>query len=390
MNGDVGRRSEVHLTPMPYFHGRISRDEAEAALQPRDNGLYLIRESSNFPGDFTLCVCVSGYVEHYHILLINGRYTVDEEGFFQTLAELVAHYSRDADGLCCRLVKPQAKPGPPVFPHAMTPFVKSGWVLDTRDFELFEKLGQGDFATVFKARHRGQTVAAKCVSQTSSVSLLGMQEAAVMTRLADHPNIVRFYGLVQDKERVFFLTEFMESGSLVNYLRSRGRSLITPSQQMSFAIDACAAMAYLEKKGLVHRDLAARNILLDEKCNAKLGDFGMCRQTESQESSWKVPVKWTSPEAVRLNNFTHASDMWSFGVLLWEIYSYGRLPYLGIQVNDVIREVENGLRLPRPDNCPVYMYTLQQRAWSLLPDRRPTFEQTLAELRRLKGVHHPG
>ncbi len=389
MNGEVPRRAEVRLVCMPFFHGRISRDEAEAALQPRENGLFLIRESSNFPGDFTLCVCVSGYVEHYHILCAGGRYTVDEEGYFTSLPQLVEHYSREADGLCCRLVRPQPKQGPPVFPDAITPFVKAGWVLDSRDFELFEKLGQGDFATVYKARHRGQTVAAKCVTQTSSVSLLGMQEAAVMTTLVDHPNVVRFYGLIQDKERVYFLTEFMACGSLVNYLRSRGRSLTTPAQQMNFALDACSAMAYLEKKGLVHRDLAARNILLDEQQNAKLGDFGMCRETDSQEASWKVPVKWTSPEAVRLNAFTHASDMWSFGVLLWEIYSYGRLPYLGIQVNEVIREVENGLRLPRPDNCPVYMYALQQRAWSLLPDRRPTFEETLAELRRLKAVHFP-
>ncbi|VEL07178.1 unnamed protein product [Protopolystoma xenopodis] len=114
-----------------------------------------------------------------------------------------------------------------------------------------------------------------------------------------------------------------------------------------------------------------------------VADFGLCREANSHEVSGKVAIKWTAPEAVRHNQFTPASDMWSFGVLLWEIYSFGRLPYLGISVNDVLAEVESGYRLPRPDACPAELYTIMQRAWQAVPRARPQFCGVLDQLQAI-------
>ena len=147
-------------------------------------------------------------------------------------------------------------------------------------------------------------------------------------------------------------------------------------------------MRYLEIKNIVHRDLAARNILLDGMLTAKISDFGLakkasdCRLAES--TTGKFPIKWTAPEALRYSHFSTKSDMWSFGILLWEIFSFGRVPYPRIPIQDVIRHIEKGYRMESPEGCPTGITRLMNDAWSLEPDLRPSFIQAL---QRLKLVH---
>lgn len=368
-------KSEVHLQSMIWYHGPITRETAEQLLQPREEGLFLIRESVNYPGDFTLCVCFQDGVQHYRIIYDGKeRYTIDEEEYFASLEDLVEFYISDANGLVTCLSRPLPKSGLPVYPPVIHYFQQAGWVFPREGLILEECLGKGDFAEVFKAQFNGKILAAKCVLQSSSLTFVGIKEASVMTTVR-HQNLVQFQGLIIDSDKIYLLTEYMVNGSLVNYLRTRGKSGITQTNQLTFSINIANGMSYLEQKDLVHRDLACRNILLDKSMSAKIADFGLCRETDSYELGGRVPIKWTAPEAVKCNQFSPMSDMWSFGVVLWEIYSFGKLPYSGISVQHVVAEIEQGYRLPCPPSCPAEIYSLMDAAWVINPAHRPNFRQ---------------
>ncbi|XP_025077024.1 tyrosine-protein kinase CSK-like isoform X2 [Pomacea canaliculata] len=380
----VQPRKVVTLHAMPWFHGKISRQQAEDLLKPRENGLFLIRESNNYPGDYTLCVCHNGKVEHYRILYRDNQLTIDEEGFFKTLDELVKHYLKDADGLCTQLTRPVTKQGGSFGTVSLDEFKNGGWVINQPDVQVGEIIGKGAFGDVYKGEYKGQPVAIKQLKDKDRGEQSFLQEASVMTTLR-HDNLVRLIGVVLG-ENIFLVTEFMGKGNLVEYLRSRGRSVITKKDQINFATDTCAAMEYLESKNLVHRDLAARNVLINDNGMAKVSDFGLAKFGDFSQSGQKFPIKWTAPEALRENNFTTKSDMWSFGILLWEIYAFGRVPYPRIPLQDVVVHVERGYRMEAPEGCPPEIYTIMKQAWELDPERRPTFRSVLGRLNNLRSV----
>ncbi|XP_012946794.1 tyrosine-protein kinase CSK isoform X2 [Aplysia californica] len=380
----VTLRRVVTLHAMPWFHGKISRGEAEQLLQPRQDGLFLVRESNNYPGDYTLCVCHEAKVEHYHILIQNNRLTIDEEVYFKSLDELVQHYTSNADGLCTRLIRPVKKAGDSFGTVSIQDFRSGGWVIARQDVELGELIGKGDFGDVYKGTYRGQPVAAKQLKDRERGGQSFLQEASVMTSLR-HENLVKLIGVVLG-ETIFLVTEFMGKGSLVEYLRTRGRNVITKKDQINFATDTCSAMNYLESKSLVHRDLAARNVLVHDDGTAKVSDFGLAKFGDFSLSSQRFPIKWTAPESLRNNIFTNKSDMWSFGVLLWETYSFGRVPYPRIPLADVVMHVERGYRMEAPEGCPAEIYSIMKQAWEIRPEARPTFHEVLGRLDHLRSV----
>lgn len=291
-------RTEVRfLSSMPWFHGKIKREEAEELLQPREDGLFLVRESTNFPGDYTLCVCFNNKVEHYRVIYKDSKLTIDEEVFFDKLSQLVEHYQKDADGLCTKLRMSVPKRSGLEF----SAFEKAGWVipLEELDFgDVREVLGRGEFGDVRLAYYRGQKVAVKIIKDSSKAAQNFLAEASLMTSLK-HQNLVQLMGVVFDGASIYLVTEFMAKGSLVDYLRSRGRLHVTKKDQINFAIHTCAGMAYLESKHVVHRDLAARNVLISEDCIAKVCDFGLAREESYSLGGEKFPIKWTAPEALR-------------------------------------------------------------------------------------------
>ncbi|KAK7116138.1 tyrosine-protein kinase CSK-like isoform X2 [Littorina saxatilis] len=380
----VQPRKVVTLHAMPWFHGKITRPQAEELLKPREDGLFLIRESSNYPGDYTLCVCHGGKVEHYRILYRDNQLTIDEESFFRNLDELVQHYLEDADGLCTRLTRPVTKKGGTFGTVSLQEFKSGGWVINRQDLDIGEAIGKGDFGDVYKGVYKGQPVAIKQLKDKDRGEQSFLQEASVMTSLR-HDNLVRLIGVVLG-ETIYLVTEFMGKGNLVEYLRSRGRSVITKKDQINFATDTCAAMEYLESKSLVHRDLAARNVLVHDDGKAKVSDFGLAKFGDFSQTGMKFPIKWTAPEALRENKFTSKSDMWSFGILLWEIYSFGRVPYPRIPLTDVVMHVERGYRMEAPEGCPPEIYSIMKQAWELKPEERPTFKSVLARLNNQRAV----
>eukprot|EP00090_Calanus_glacialis_P003793 TRINITY_DN12823_c0_g1_i1.p1 TRINITY_DN12823_c0_g1~~TRINITY_DN12823_c0_g1_i1.p1 ORF type:complete len:416 (-),score=101.97 TRINITY_DN12823_c0_g1_i1:734-1981(-) len=374
---------EVKVNAMPWFHGKISREVAEKLLNPRKDGLFLVRESTNFPGDYTLCVCFENRVEHYRIIFQDDKITIDEEEYFDNLTKLVEHYQEDADGLCTTLGEPLSREGGGVaYSVDKTAFEQAGWTIKREEITLQEKIGKGEFGDVRLGNYRGQKVAVKeLIKDTSIATQKFLTEAKVMTSL-QHENLVRLLGLVIEegkgggKSKIFLVTEFMGKGSLLEYLRSRGRQCVTKKDQIGFAFDTCCGMAYLESRHVVHRDLAARNVLLSDDGQAKVADFGLASTDGATIESGKLPIKWTAPEALRHSQFSNKSDMWSFGILLWEIYSFGRVPYPRIPLGDVVKHVEKGYQMEAPEGCPAQVYTIMKDAWELDPEKRPTFSSS--------------
>ncbi|CAI9720294.1 tyrosine-protein kinase CSK isoform X3 [Octopus vulgaris] len=380
----VQKRQEVSLQTMPWFHGKITRQEAEDLLKMMEDGLFLLRESQNYPGDYTLCVCHQRKVEHYHIVYCNNKLTIDKEVFFDSLPHLVEHYEKDADGLCTRLSKPLWKTGNNFTTVNFKDFERGGWVINAEFLEIKEPIGKGEFGDVYKGCYNQQLVAVKQLKDRNRAAQTFLKEASVMTSMR-HPNLVQLIGVVLG-ENIFLVTEFMGKGNLVEYLRSRGRSVITKRDQINFATDTCAGMAYLEAKNLVHRDLAARNVLVHEDGTAKVSDFGLAKFESFSQEGGRFPIKWTAPEAIRKNVFTSKSDVWSFGILLWEIYSFGRVPYPRIPLAEVVRHVERGYRMETPDGCPPEIYRIMRHTWDMEPNHRPLFQDILNMLHNLRAT----
>lgn len=317
---------------------------------------------------------------------MNNKYTIDEEGFFDSLSQLVDHYREDADGLCTSLKISVPKKSSK---SDLKAFESAGYIIKNEDLTFLEEnLGRGETGDVVLANYGRQKVAVKIMKDTEEAIRSFTVEACLMTSLK-HRNLVRLIGITIEPN-VCLITEYMEKGSLSEYLRTRGRQRVTLKDQIRFAKDTCAGMAYLETKKVVHRDLAARNVLISEDYVAKVCDFGLAGRDNFSDicmnsgAGCRIPIKWTAPESLRLGEFSSKSDMWSFGVLLYEIYSFGRLPYPKIPLTDVVKYVESGYRMDAPEGCPPKIYDIMRRAWSAEPKDRPSFADILKEIERLE------
>lgn len=178
----------------------------------------------------------------------------------------------------------------------------------------------------------------------------------------DHPNVIYLQGVVTRSNPVMIITEYMENGSLDTFLRANDGKFQT-LQLIGMLRGIAAGMAYLSDMNYVHRDLAARNVLVNTALVCKIADFGLSREIENASDAYttrggKIPVRWTAPEAIAFRKFTSASDVWSYGVVLWEVMSYGERPYWNWSNQDVIKSIEKGYRLPAPMDCPEALYQL--------------------------------
>ncbi|CAG5897171.1 unnamed protein product [Menidia menidia] len=164
-------------------------------------------------------------------------------------------------------------------------------------------------------------------------------------------------------------------GSLLDFLKSeKGCKLLLP-KLIDFSAQIAEGMAYLERKNYIHRDLRAANVLVSESLLCKIADFGLARVDDYVAGEGaKFPIKWTAPEAINYGSFTIKSDIWSFGVLIYEIITYGKVPYPGMTKGEVISSVQRGYRMPRPDNCPLELYDIMTSCWKDRPGDRPTFD----------------
>ncbi|XP_072741213.1 ephrin type-A receptor 3 isoform X5 [Ciconia boyciana] len=266
--------------------------------------------------------------------------------------------------------------------------------LDASSISIDKVVGAGEFGEVCSGRlklpsKKEISVAIKTlkVGYTEKQRRDFLGEASIMGQF-DHPNIIRLEGVVTKSKPVMIVTEYMENGSLDSFLRKHDAQF-TVIQLVGMLRGIASGMKYLSDMGYVHRDLAARNILINSNLVCKVSDFGLSRVLEDDpEAAYttrggKIPIRWTSPEAIAYRKFTSASDAWSYGIVLWEVMSYGERPYWEMSNQDVIKAVDEGYRLPPPMDCPAALYQLMLDCWQKDRNNRPKFEQIVSILDKL-------
>ncbi|XP_060790516.1 protein-tyrosine kinase 2-beta isoform X2 [Neoarius graeffei] len=248
-------------------------------------------------------------------------------------------------------------------------------------------LGEGFFGEVHEGVYKSKTgervsVAVKtCKDCAADVKEKFMSEAVIMKKL-DHPHIVRLIGIIEE-DPVWIVMELYQYGELGNYLIENQHKLANVTLIL-YSLQVCKALAYLEGMNMVHRDIAVRNVLVAKADCVKLGDFGLSRYIEEEEyykaSLSRLPIKWMAPESINFRRFTSASDVWMFAVCVWEIMSRGQQPFFWLENKDVIIQLEQGMRLPKPELCPPALYSLMTCCWTYDPKERPSFSALVCKL----------
>uniref|UniRef100_A0A665W0L0 Ephrin type-A receptor 7 n=1 Tax=Echeneis naucrates TaxID=173247 RepID=A0A665W0L0_ECHNA len=266
--------------------------------------------------------------------------------------------------------------------------------LDASCIKIERVIGAGEFGEVCSGRlklpgKRDVSVAIKTlkVGYTEKQRRDFLCEASIMGQF-DHPNVVHLEGVVTRGKPVMIVIEYMENGSLDAFLRKHDGQF-TVIQLVGMLRGIAAGMRYLSDMGYVHRDLAARNILVNSNLVCKVSDFGLSRVIDDDPEAvytttgGKIPVRWTAPEAIQYRKFTSASDAWSYGIVMWEVMSYGERPYWDMSNQDVIKAIEEGYRLPAPMDCPPGLHQLMLDCWQKDRAERPKFDQIVGILDKM-------
>nr|XP_022920470.1 tyrosine-protein kinase transmembrane receptor Ror-like [Onthophagus taurus] len=255
-----------------------------------------------------------------------------------------------------------------------------------KEVNFIEELGEGAFGKVYKGELKTKTgkifVAVKSLKENASAKTQAdfQREIELISELK-HPNIICLLGIVVKQEPFCMLFEYMSEGDLHEFLIANSpvqQKSLNQTQFLHISIQIAQGMEYLSDNHYVHRDLAARNCLVSNDLIVKISDFGLSRDMYScdyyrVQSKSLLPVRWMPPESILYGKFTTESDVWSYGVVLWEIYSYGLQPYYGYNNQEVISMIRSRKLLPCPDSCPSYCYSLMVECWAELAIRRPSF-----------------
>ncbi|XP_033932185.1 tyrosine-protein kinase Blk [Pseudochaenichthys georgianus] len=361
-----------------WFYRDISRRETERMLLAPGNkpGAFLIRESETSRGSFSLSVKdhvpeQGDVVKHYKIRCLDkGGYYISPSNPFTSLQKLVQYYTRASDGLCQRLHAPCKEKAPEL------PWAPDEWEIPRDTLKMVKKLGAGQFGEVWMGYYKNtQKVAVKTLKEGTMEPAAFLQEANLMKQL-QHERLVRLHAVVT-KEPILIVTEFMINGCLLDYLKSDEGKKLKMNKLIDMSAQIAEGMEYIEGKNYIHRDVRAANILVSDDIHCKIADFGLARIIESEytaQEGAKFPIKWTAPEAINFGTFSIKSDVWSFGILLTEIVTYGRIPYPGMTNPEVIRSLDQSYRMPCPDGCPEELYDVMTMCWGQRSEDRPTFE----------------
>ncbi|XP_061458058.1 insulin receptor [Rhineura floridana] len=290
----------------------------------------------------------------------------------------------------------------PEYLSASDVYIPDEWEVPREKIALLQELGQGSFGMVYEGiakdivKGEAETrVAVKTVNESASLRerIEFLNEASVMKGFSCH-HVVRLLGVVSKGQPTLVIMELMAHGDLKSYLRSLrpeaennpGRPPPTLQEMIQMAAEIADGMAYLNAKKFVHRDLAARNCMVAEDFTVKIGDFGMTRdiyETDYYRKGGKglLPVRWMAPESLKDGVFTACSDVWSFGVVLWEISSLAEQPYQGLSNEQVLKFIMDGGCLEQPENCTERLHNLMQLCWQYNPKMRPSFTEIIEMLK---------
>ncbi|XP_060931616.1 tyrosine-protein kinase Fer isoform X1 [Limanda limanda] len=374
---DVIPTSERPLGEQDWYHGAIPRTEAQELL--RQQGDFLVRESHGKPGEYVLSVFSDEQRRHFIIQFADSQYRFEGTGF-STIPQLIEHHFTTKQVIT-------KKSGVVL----LNPVLKDKkWILNHEDVTLGDLLGKGNFGEVFKGTLQRDKlpVAVKTCKEDlpPELKIRFLSEARILKQY-DHPNIVKLIGVCTQRQPIYIVMELVPGGDFLSFLRKKKDEMKT-KQLVRFSVDAAAGMAYLESKNCIHRDLAARNCLVGEGSVLKISDFGMSRQEDdgiySSSGLKQIPIKWTAPEALNYGRYSSESDVWSYGILLWETFSLGVCPYPGMTNQQAREQVEKGYRMACPQRCPDEVYKVMQRCWQYNPEERPKFSELQRDLSAIK------
>ncbi|XP_052573909.1 cytoplasmic tyrosine-protein kinase BMX isoform X2 [Peromyscus californicus insignis] len=388
---------EENLDDYDWFAGNISRSQSEQLLRQKGKeGAFMVRNSSQM-GMYTVSLFSKavndkkGTVKHYHVHTnAENKLYLAENYCFDSIPKLIHYHQHNSAGMITRLRHPVSTKANKV---PVSVALGSGiWELKREEITLLKELGSGQFGVVQLGKWKGQyDVAVKMIKEGAMSEDEFFQEAQTMMKLS-HPKLVKFYGVCSKKYPIYIVTEYITNGCLLNYLKSHGKGLET-SQLLEMCYDVCEGMAFLESHQFIHRDLAARNCLVDSDLSVKVSDFGMTRYVLDDQYvssvGTKFPVKWSSPEVFHYFKYSSKSDVWAFGILMWEVFSLGKQPYDLYDNSEVVVKVSQGHRLYRPQLASDTIYQVMYSCWHELPEKRPTFQQLLSAIEPLREQDKP-
>ncbi|NXU83968.1 ERBB4 kinase, partial [Xiphorhynchus elegans] len=281
----------------------------------------------------------------------------------------------------------------PLTPSGTAPNQAQLRILKETELKRVKVLGSGAFGTVYKGIWvpEGETVkipvAIKILNETTGpkANVEFMDEALIMASM-DHPHLVRLLGVCLSPT-IQLVTQLMPHGCLLDYVHEH-KDNIGSQLLLNWCVQIAKGMMYLEERRLVHRDLAARNVLVKSPNHVKITDFGLARLLEGDEKEYnadggKMPIKWMALECIHYRKFTHQSDVWSYGVTIWELMTFGGKPYDGIPTREIPDLLEKGERLPQPPICTIDVYMVMVKCWMIDADSRPRFKELAAEFSRM-------
>ncbi|NXV78058.1 TEC kinase, partial [Atlantisia rogersi] len=369
----VTEKKSNNLDQYEWYSRNLNRSKAEQLLRNEDKeGGFVVRDSSQ-PGLYTVSLYtkfggegLSG-IRHYHIketVTSPKQYYLAEKHLFDSIPEIIEYHKHNAAGLVTRLrypVTPKKTRAP-----TTAGFSYEKWEINPSELTFMRELGSGLFGVVRLGKWRAQyKVAIKAIREGAMYEEDFIEEAKVMMKLT-HPKLVQLYGVCTQQRPIYIVTEFMEHGCLLNYLRQK-RGVLSKDVLLTMCQDVCEGMEYLERNSFIHRDLAARNCLVSDSGVVKVSDFGMTRYVLDDQytssSGAKFPVKWCPPEVFNYSRFSSKSDVWSFGVLMWEVFTEGKMPFEKSTNYEVVTMVSEGHRLYRPKLACKPVYELMMMCW---------------------------
>uniref|UniRef100_A0A8C3U1V9 Tyrosine-protein kinase n=1 Tax=Catharus ustulatus TaxID=91951 RepID=A0A8C3U1V9_CATUS len=362
-----------------WYNKNISRSKAETLLRDEVKPLFSLKENL-----LLFSTDNNPVIKHYHINETTDfpkRYYLAEKHVFDSIPDLINYHQHNAAGLVTRLryaVSSWRKQAP------ITAGLSYGkLVINASELTRVQEIGSGQFGVVYLGYLLDKTkVAIKTIREGAMSEEDFIEEAKVLMKLS-HPKLVQLYGVCLEDAPISLVFEFMENGCLSDYLRSQ-RGSFCKETLLGMCLDVCEGMAYLEQNSVIHRDLAARNCLVGESHVVKVSDFGMSRivldDQYTSSTGTKFPVKWSAPEVFSYSNYSTKSDVWSFGVLMWEVFSEGKIPYENRTNAEVVEEINAGFRLYKPKLASKAIYEVMSHCWRMGKDERPSFSLLLFQL----------
>ena len=354
-------------------------DAEKQILQPYNkSGSFLVRKSESKSDSYTITLRTGGNVTNYRIACnTDGRFFIANKICFSSISELVNYYSKNADEQFSTLLMYPCQVVEKTQIINLSEQAEGEWEINRCEINLVHKLWEEPSKEVWKGTWNEVIQVAVHVRSLKPVGTMSqdefLQEANVMKKL-HHANVIQLYGVCTKEEPTYIITELMINGNLLEYLKGDGCLL-----KLSHRVDICAqvacGMAYLEEQDIIHKDLAARNILVAGDITCKVANFSMVQVVDANKAhSTTQRIRWMAPEAALHNQFSTKSDVWSFGIVMYEIVTKGCLPYIEMTNAQVLPAVEKGHRIPQPNKFPDKIYNLMQYCWKADPEQRYTFE----------------